>query len=352
MSQVKIEEQIIAALKKKETVTFLAPPMVSSRQVIKRVGKNIPSGFISFSIDTKALTELSLSNFYQLILRQISKTPSSSTNPDLLLEKIKKVVLQKAKTKMIVLMFNNMELLLPLGAIPFLNLQSLREESPDKILFIFYFNQNILSGKLRKRLANFPFLFENIFYLPLTEDFPKNLIQAKNFYYLLLETERRLIRQLVHGDTKFHPVLAADVEYLLKTKILTKTRGKFKVTNPFLVQVGLEAPEANQPPPLKTLLPNFSPQEQKVLKQLFKNKGGIVERERIARRMWNKDWTEKYSDWAIDQLISRIRQKLKTLWINPSILQTHKKKGVSLKATGEKKSTDSPDQGLVENQFS
>lgn len=47
--------------------------------------------------------------------------------------------------------------------------------------------------------------------------------------------------------------------------------------------------------------------------QLLKNSNSkIVSREDIAKVIWQEDWLEKYSDWAIDQLIHSLREKMST----------------------------------------
>lgn len=55
---------------------------------------------------------------------------------------------------------------------------------------------------------------------------------------------------------------------------------------------------------------DLSFQEYQVLDQLFKNKNETVTRNEIAKILWSKDTEEKYSDWAIDQIMSKIRKKI------------------------------------------
>lgn len=45
---------------------------------------------------------------------------------------------------------------------------------------------------------------------------------------------------------------------------------------------------------------------------LFQSKAGqICSRDEIAQALWGEQWTQKYSDWMIDTMIYRLRQKLK-----------------------------------------
>ena len=58
------------------------------------------------------------------------------------------------------------------------------------------------------------------------------------------------------------------------------------------------------------LLSDPTAQEIKLIK-LFKSKQNEpVSRDEIAETLWEKGWEDKYSDWAIDKLISRLRKKI------------------------------------------
>lgn len=57
--------------------------------------------------------------------------------------------------------------------------------------------------------------------------------------------------------------------------------------------------------------------------------GNVVSRESIAKLLWGDDWEAKYSDWAIDQAIARLRSKLEDMRFNKSI-KTVKGKGFML----------------------
>jgi len=54
----------------------------------------------------------------------------------------------------------------------------------------------------------------------------------------------------------------------------------------------------------------LSAQEESVFRLLWDKKGDLIERDKIAQVVWDHDWEERYSDWAIDQVISRIRRKI------------------------------------------
>jgi len=54
----------------------------------------------------------------------------------------------------------------------------------------------------------------------------------------------------------------------------------------------------------------LTPQELRVFQGLLKSRGTAISRDNIATLLWGSRSIEKYSDWAIDTVISRIRKKL------------------------------------------
>jgi DNA-binding winged helix-turn-helix (wHTH) protein len=68
-------------------------------------------------------------------------------------------------------------------------------------------------------------------------------------------------------------------------------------------------------------------QEYHLLSSFINKKNSVLSRDQIAHSLWGKDFEEKYSDWAIDQVISQLRTKMKKLGIPSSKLQTIRNRG-------------------------
>ncbi len=58
-------------------------------------------------------------------------------------------------------------------------------------------------------------------------------------------------------------------------------------------------------------LPDLTPQQETVLKFLGERVGGLVSREEIGQAIWGSNYIDKYSDYAIDKLLSKLRRALK-----------------------------------------
>jgi DNA-binding response OmpR family regulator len=63
-----------------------------------------------------------------------------------------------------------------------------------------------------------------------------------------------------------------------------------------------------------------------IVEELKKHAPSVVSRDGIAQIMWGAKWRDKYSDWAIDQMIYAIRAVL-TKYKSPWQLKTRRGKG-------------------------
>jgi len=74
----------------------------------------------------------------------------------------------------------------------------------------------------------------------------------------------------------------------------------------------------------------FTPQEYEVLRVFLQKEGRIVSRDQVAKALWGEKSYDKYSDWAIDKVISTIRKKLNKIGFPSNKLSTLKKRGFKL----------------------
>jgi DNA-binding winged helix-turn-helix (wHTH) protein len=69
----------------------------------------------------------------------------------------------------------------------------------------------------------------------------------------------------------------------------------------------------------ETLEENFTRQEYSILTLFLKNPGKVLTRDDIGSVLWGDSGYEKYSDWAIDQLMSKLRKKLRQVGVDVEI---------------------------------
>lgn len=71
----------------------------------------------------------------------------------------------------------------------------------------------------------------------------------------------------------------------------------------------------------------ISVRERALLVSMLKHKATTLSRDTVAEIWWGQDWQEQYSDWALDQAIRRLRNKLEQLGLSKQLIQTVKGKG-------------------------
>jgi len=123
-----------------------------------------------------------------------------------------------------------------------------------------------------------------------------------------LEDERKVLNKVARAE-EIGSELNHSKEFLIKLGWLVEKDGKLEMTVPYVKKIIIEqAGEENKSQSIE--LVSLTKLERKVL-EYFKNKtNSIISREEIAKIIWQDDWEEKYSDWSIDQIIHRIRDKI------------------------------------------
>lgn len=162
------------------------------------------------------------------------------------------------------------------------------------------------------------------------------LFRLRSVYNLLLPSEQSALQKLALSKNEFSTEEELSLSYLRKMRVLdTHNRCLVRLFNDFILNsevpaVGItlngDSILINQVPVEKF----FSRQEYRVIKFLLEQKNKLVTRDEIAKRIWTANTEEHYSDWAIDQLIARIRKRLAELSFSPKQVQTVRGKGYRL----------------------
>lgn len=82
-----------------------------------------------------------------------------------------------------------------------------------------------------------------------------------------------------------------------------------------------------QKDPIKFIAEILEGKDQMIFKMLINSKNRIVSKDQIAQVIWGTNYEDHYSDWTIDQTISRFRKKVEKLGISRNTLETIKGKG-------------------------
>jgi len=74
----------------------------------------------------------------------------------------------------------------------------------------------------------------------------------------------------------------------------------------------------------------LSEREKNILLLLCSQKSFFADRDMVGKIVWHENFTEKFSDWALDQIFSRLRRKLVKIGVPKDTLKTLKGKGFKM----------------------
>lgn len=123
------------------------------------------------------------------------------------------------------------------------------------------------------------------------------------------EMGREVLRSVPHEEWVYlvNPSLAPDNSWVVTNQIV----GYKKLFSPVLAR-WIAAQEIGYVHRLSEQ--EFTPEEAKIMRALWEKQETILDRESIAQTLWGDDWSNKYSDWALDALVSRLRKKMSGRW--------------------------------------
>lgn len=158
-------------------------------------------------------------------------------------------------------------------------------------------------------------------------------LRLEGIYNRFLNSERSLLRKIVFGRKTFDEREKHSLKYLKRMNLIDR---KEKITIPLLAEYvkGIKSKKSTVAIKNGNVLLNnvpvdafFSKKELRVFKELVKRKGKLIKRDEIAELIWPENTEDKYSDWAIDQIVARIRERLIKLYIPPKALKTVRGRG-------------------------
>ncbi len=146
------------------------------------------------------------------------------------------------------------------------------------------------------------------------------------------EEEQNIIRKIYNNSLQKTNILSHEYKYLKAIRVIKQSKGKTNLAIPLFSQIleKLNMFHVREDSILigdKDITPALSKKERAFTLLLLSAKKQIVPRDEIAQSIWGASWEDKYSDWALDRLVYRLRIKLNSLGIDPKHLKTVKKKG-------------------------
>ena len=139
------------------------------------------------------------------------------------------------------------------------------------------------------------------------------LLQSEELLDSLTEKEKAVLNKLATSDTQ--ETILIDVPYLTDTGMVFLRDGIPVVFSPLLRRAILRRGNKKQ-----STTSDFTKKEHILFSYLHTHEGQLCEREDIINAVWPEYAESGVSDWAVDRLVARVRQKLKKQKNNYEIL--------------------------------
>lgn len=161
------------------------------------------------------------------------------------------------------------------------------------------------------------------------------ITKLESIWSKFTDREKVLLKKIIYRSIQNTDTLTHEYKYLLDIKIIKETPDGVNLSIPLFSLIAEKENKLNEVQIRndriligeKDITPDLSKTEKIALALLINDKKKVVSRDKIAQTIWGNEWEEKYSDWAIDRLMHRLRIKLHSLCIDEKLLKTIKKKG-------------------------
>ena len=147
------------------------------------------------------------------------------------------------------------------------------------------------------------------------------MLQSEELWESLTPAEKEEVSEVVRDGSQKE---REESDYLIKSGFILKREGKMTVFSPLFIDYVSQKKEESE-----THSQYFSKKENMLYEMLKKNLDTICEREDIVEVVWPEYKEFGVSDWAIDRLVARVRQKLKKQNSNYKVV-TIRTRGYSL----------------------
>ncbi len=132
-------------------------------------------------------------------------------------------------------------------------------------------------------------------------------LQSEELWESLTPQERDIAKRVDEGK-KITPAEKETAKYLWNTGFIVEENGMSRLFSPLLSNF-VENGEKKKAPEGVTI--EFSKKEHMLFELLSEHPNVVVEREKIVEEVWPEYKEYGVSDWSVDRLVARVRQKLK-----------------------------------------
>jgi len=306
-------------------LTYIFPPLAEQQSEIDRAIKQKNNNVVVYQVDCRLLDHVSINNFFELLLSVLNNDKSRKGQVDNFITQINRLLFQKKQPILIII--KNIQYLLPLLGSILLKLTAIKENSHNLVSYLFTTTDCLYSDRIYEQLKAMPLILDNVQYFAYKK-FDYYLRETEIIWNGLSEIQRRLIRRILIGETARKEEFGADIDYLIKTRIISNKKQTYVINLPLLSNIIFQS--STQSLRLhdhkvwsgeELMTAQFTEKQNHVLHLLLENVGKVISQDQIADNLWDiKESENKFSVWTIDKFIQRLRLRMKQNLIADKII--------------------------------
>ncbi len=169
---------------------------------------------------------------------------------------------------------------------------------------------------------------------------PEMVYKLKSIYDEFEDVEKKVLEKITSSNYIFDDSEMEVIKYFIDIRLVKKIKNTYRLTMPILESyIKSECTKKNYLTfnNQKQLTINgvitdsfFSKRERKFLKSLIVKRNILILRDESSKIIWGQQSDEKYTDWALDQFIKRLRNKFERLGLPQTLIKTIKNQGFIL----------------------
>lgn len=170
-------------------------------------------------------------------------------------------------------------------------------------------------------------------------------IKLRMMYEEFEPEEKIVLEKIINKNTSFRTFEIEIINYFIQINLVARDKSEYEITiklldsyikklNTKLLNIYLN--KSDQICINNVVIESiFSVREKKLTREFLKRRNELISRNDVASILWGENYLQKYTDWALDMSINRLRKKLKHIGLDEKIIKTKRKAGFvfSLEAT-------------------
>lgn len=168
------------------------------------------------------------------------------------------------------------------------------------------------------------------------KDEPGIQFRLRAIYDLMSRSEKEALQKTIQTSVKLDNLETLSLKYLQDMRFLGK-KNQFNIGSLEQFLTDLVQEDKKLDLKNKNIVVNeviitsfFSRKEHRILSLLLTKRGTTVTRDELASAIWPIDTQSHFSEWAIDQLIARVRKRLIQLGLSSKMIVSNRGRGYTL----------------------